>query len=129
FVDQFLIRKKIREASFSPEIRKKIIDNEKLVFPRLADVLAEIERTKIQFSQGKLNGSHDLTVRLGVEKGPKEWTFSLKQSEIEEAFSYIWDRNCRNAIAATLGADDAKKVDYVILSGGTCSLGFHEKYL
>jgi hypothetical protein len=67
--------------------------------------------------------------RTTVDKGPAEWTFALKDSEFEEAFSYIWDRNCRTAIAATLGADDTKKVDYIILSGGTCRLGFHEKYL
>ncbi len=128
-VDQYLLRKKIREAQFSEEVRAKILDKERLIFPRRHECLMEIEKAKIALTESGASVSTSMQLRLGLQAAPDPWHITLTAGEIEEAFSYVWNQHCKTCISATLGTDDANKIDYVILAGGSCRLRLHKKYI
>jgi Hsp70 protein len=128
-IDYVLLRRKILESDLDEGVKTALLHKERLSFSRLTECLREIERAKLACAQ-VANGGVQAKLDLGAVNGESvSLPISITAAEIDESFSLVWNRHCRTTIAATLGTDETKKIDYVVLAGGTCRLKRHQTYI
>jgi len=128
-IDYILLRKKILDSDLDDDIKAALFHKERLAFSKLTECLRDVERAKLTCGQAG-NGGASTKLDFGFVNGkPVSILATLKAAEIDEAFSLVWNRHCRTTVAATLGTDETKKIDYVVLAGGTCRLKLHQTYI
>ncbi|MBI3670158.1 MAG: hypothetical protein HY237_10310 [Acidobacteria bacterium] len=131
-LDQYLLIRAIKQHRlpledllqiFTDRSELKIVDKEQL--------LLQVEELKIRlFEQDGSSGEvvEGLLAEHNLPGVPRPWRVSFSKKDVRDGFLQVWS-GCHSTIATTLRTSGVEKVDFVILAGGTCRLGFHKELL
>ena len=128
-LDQHLLIRALERQKLSTETLLQIFtERTELRIVEKEHLLLQMERLKIMlFSEGS-NAPDTIEGCIeehSIPEVPKPWKLSLSKKEVKDGFLKVWS-GCHSTIAATLRTSGIDKIDYVLLAGGSCRLGFHK---
>jgi len=131
-IDQHLLIRALERQKLSTETLLQIFtERSELRLVEKEYLLLQMEHLKIAlFTEGSstLESIEGCIEEHTIPEVPKPWKISFSKKDVKDGFLKVWS-GCHATIATTLRTSGIDKIDYVLLAGGSCRLGFHKELI
>jgi molecular chaperone DnaK (HSP70) len=128
-IDQHLLIRALERQKLSTETLLQIFtERSDLRLVEKEHLLLQMEHLKISLFTEGANTPESIegcVEEHTIPEVPKPWKFTFTRKDVKEGFLKVWS-GCHATIATTLRTSGIEKIDYVLLAGGSCRLGFHK---